>query len=123
MPKNLVSSTSNEYDDLFVGGSFPVVVDTVTLKSGAAYKRGTVLGLITTGGLAVAVDSTKSDGSQKAYAVLADDVDATLANTVATGYFTGEFNAAALSFGGTDTIATHKTALRALSIFAKAVQG
>lgn len=101
----------------------PVVTDTVNLKAGAAYSRGTVLGIITADDKAVDVDSTKTDGSQAPYAILAEDTDATDGDIVAPVYMTGEFNAAALTFGGTDTIATHKKELRTLGIFAKAVQG
>lgn len=123
MSKNLVSIQSHEPDNLFVGGVMPIVTDTVTLKSGVAYARGSVLGIVTTDGLAVKVDSSKSDGSEEPYAVLADDIDATDGNAVAPVYLTGELNAAALIFGGNDTVATHKKALRAIGIFAKAVQG
>jgi hypothetical protein len=123
MTKSLVSSTSLDRDNLIVGGIMPIVSDVVTLKSGAAYLRGSVLGIITASSLAVKVDSTKADGSQTAYAILAEDTDATSANTPAVVYMTGEFNSAKLIFGGTDTIANHKKDLRVLSIFAKTAQG
>ncbi|QGQ95858.1 head decoration protein [Paenibacillus psychroresistens] len=123
MTKNLISSASLEQDNLIAGGIMPIVTDIVTLKSGAAYLRGSVLAVITATSLAVKVDSTKSDGSQVAYAILAEDTDATSVNTPAVVYMTGEFNAAKLIFGGTDTITIHKKALRALSLFAKTLQG
>lgn len=123
MTKSLITTSSVEMDNLFVGGVMPVVTDTVNLKAGAAYSRGTVLGIITADDKAVDVDSTKTDGSQAPYAILAEDTDATDGDIVAPVYMTGEFNAAALTFGGTDTIATHKKELRTLGIFAKAVQG
>lgn len=123
MPQQLVTSNSMEYDNLVIGGVMPVVTDTVTLKAGAAYERGTVLGIITDSKLAVPVDSESEDGSEEAYAILIDDTDATDEDTVAAVYLTGEFNAAALKFGGSDTVATHKNTLRTLGIFAKAVQG
>lgn len=68
---------------------------------------------------AKAVDSTAVDGSQRPYAVLAEAVDATSADKTAPVYLSGEFNEDALAFGGTDTIATHRAALRALNIYAK----
>lgn len=102
-----------------IGGDFPRVTAAVTLKSGTSYKAGAVLGIITTGGKAVLVDSSKSDGSQTPYGVLTEDVDATSADKVSSVYLSGEFVDAALSFGGTDTAATHKAALRDLNIYVK----
>lgn len=96
-------------------------------------KRGTVLGLIDQlpeGGnsagmyIVAPVDSTKSDGSQKPFAVLADpEVDANNSDVRATGYVGGEFNREALIFGGTDTIVTHELALNNIGIFTKRVVG
>ncbi|WP_121614784.1 head decoration protein [Virgibacillus halodenitrificans] len=101
------------YDNLFAG-DFDIVTDTVT--AGADLTRGTVVGIVTTGGAAVPVDSAAADGSQNAYAVVADDAKTGEDTTV---YLTGEFNSNALTFGGTDTASDHKQALRALSIFLK----
>lgn len=101
------------HDELFAG-DFDVVTDSITV--GADLSRGTVLGIITASGNAVAVDSAQTDGSQTPYAVLAEDV---LTGDVATVYLTGEFNSNKLTFGGTDTVDTHKKALRELSIFVK----
>lgn len=124
MNENLsVTSESVTYDDLFVTGSgFPVVVDYVTIASGNNYKRGTVLGIVTASEKAVAVDSTKETGEGSAYAILASDTDATAADIVAPVYLTGEYNGNALIFGGTDTVATHKVALRKIGIFVKSAQ-
>ena len=123
MPKSLITSDSMTHDNLIVTGVMPYVTDKVTLLTGAAYERGTVLGIVTASGKAVKVDSSKSDGSQTPHAILIEDTDATDADAVATVFLTGEFNAAALKFGGADTVATHKKALRSLGIFAKTVQG
>lgn len=65
------------------------------------------------------VDSTAVDGSQHPHAVLSFAVDATSADAVGTVWLTGEFAGAALVFGGTDTTATHKAALRDLGIYIK----
>jgi hypothetical protein len=120
MSDQLVQTTDTlTRDNLFAGGVMPVVTDKVTLKAGAVYERGTVLGIVTADGKAVSVDSTKADGSQKPYAILADTVDATAEDRDAVAYLTGEFNGAALKFGGSDTVATHKAALRELGIFVK----
>jgi hypothetical protein len=107
--------------DNLVAGDFPMITEELTILSGNNLKRGTVLGKITASGKCVAVDSSKSDGSEVVFAVLSEDMDATLEDKQACAYLTGEFNKDALIFGGTDTIDTHKTALRNLSIFAKNV--
>ena len=96
--------------DNLVAGDFPMITEELTILTGNNLKRGTVLGKITASGKFVAVDSSKSDGSQTPFAVLAEDADASSGD-----------KQAALIFGGTDTSATHKTALRTLSIFAKNV--
>ncbi|MCM3567858.1 head decoration protein [Neobacillus mesonae] len=124
MPEQLVSTLgTSEQDNLFVGGVMPVVTETINLKSGASYVRGTVIGIVTATGEGTTVNSTASDGSQTAYGVLADDVDATSETKPAAIYLTGEFNESALVFGGTDTADTHKASLRGLSIFVKKTIG
>lgn len=111
-----------EHDNLFAGGVQPVVTDAITLALGRSYARGTVLGIVTATGQANIVNSALADGTQTPYAILAEDVDATAAAMPAPIYLTGEFNQAALTFGGTDTIATHKRALRNIGIFLKTNQ-
>ncbi|PAQ15063.1 head decoration protein [Bacillaceae bacterium SAOS 7] len=124
MSEQLASTLgTREYDHLFAGGVMPVVTETVTLKAGSSYMRGTVLGIVTASGEATTVDSTMTDGSEVAYAVLADDVDATTESRSADVYLTGEFNELALIFGGSDTAAKHKVALRGLGIFLKKTIG
>jgi hypothetical protein len=61
--------------------------------------------------------STAVNGSQDAECILAEDVDATLAAVTTAGYFTGEFNEAALTFGGADTADLHRDSLRNKGIF------
>ena len=68
-----------------------------------------------------AVNSANIDGSDVPVAILASDANATDAALVAPVYLTGEVNAAALVFGGSDTYATHKDDLRKLGIFVKTV--
>lgn len=108
-------------DSLFAGNKVPVATEGITLaKSQGIVKRGTVIGLITASGLAKAADSTKTDGTQTPYAILADDLDTTgTVDVKATAYISGYFNKDALTFGGTDTVATHKVALRTLGIYLK----
>ncbi|PWK16069.1 head decoration protein [Tumebacillus permanentifrigoris] len=119
MSEQLISSTSCSADNLFAGGVQRAVTGVVTLKAGLAYTRGTVVGLITAEDKAVAADSTKTDGSERPNGILTDDVDATMADVITTVYLTGEFNEAALTFGGTDTADDHKQTLRDIGIFLK----
>lgn len=120
MPEQLASTVGTyEFDNLFAGGTMPVVVGSVTLKMGQSYLRGTVLGYIDAEHKAKIVDSTKTDGTQRPYAILADNVDATAEDKKVTVYFSGEFNEAALAFGGTDNAAKHKRVLRELGIYLK----
>lgn len=120
MPEQLANTLGTvDRDNLFAGGVMPVVTETITLKSGVSYVRGAVIGIVTATGKATIVDSTASDGSQTAYGILADDVDATTEDKPAVVYLTGEFNEDALIFGGTDTAETHKLALRGMGIFLK----
>lgn len=65
------------------------------------------------------INSANVDGSSKIYAILAEDCDATSADKACVVYYTGEFNQAALTFGGSDTYATHKVDARRLDIFFK----
>jgi hypothetical protein len=67
-----------------------------------------------------AVDSTAVDGSAAARAVLLKAVDATSADVTHTPVaLTGEFAVSALSFGGTDTAATHREYMRRYNMFQK----
>ncbi|MBM7580016.1 head decoration protein [Jeotgalibacillus terrae] len=121
MPEQFVQNVDSfEYDNLLGGGVSPIVTDSVELEAGAVYLRGTVLGVDDTG-LAKAVDSVATDGSQVPYAILAKDVDATDESLPAPVYLTGEFNQTVLIFGGTDTFETHKPKLREIGIFLKDV--
>lgn len=90
-----------------------------TILSGAgALKRGSVLGKVTASGKLVLVNSAGTDdGRRTPYAVLLEDVDATSADKAAPVALAGHFNSAALIFGGSDTIATHRAALRDLGIY------
>ena len=107
-------------DNLFGGNVAPVVANEELIVSGAGVlTRGTVLGLVTASGKLNIVDSTKSDGTQIPYAVLAEDIDATSADKKCGVYLTGEFNINKLVFGGTDTAATHKVNARKIGIFFK----
>ena len=62
------------------------------------------------------VDSTAVDGSQDPYAVLLEDKDASSADQAAPVLIEGEVNERRLVFGGSDTIETHRDALRLIGI-------
>lgn len=119
MSEQLVTHHTVAYDNLIAGAVMPVVTDTVVLTAGRVYERGAVIGVVTASGKAVMVDSSKTDGSEKPYAVLAQTVDATLVDAIAPVYLTGEFNVARLTFGGTDNASKHKLAMRQIGMFLK----
>lgn len=102
-----------------LAGDFQRVTDSVDIPMGNVLAAGTVLGKVTSTGHCVAVDSSKSDGSEKVYGVLAEDVDATDRVVRSVAFLTGEFAEQRLVFGGSDTADTHRAAARALSIFFK----
>lgn len=100
-----------------LAGYFPRASVEVTLKSGTHYPVGAVLGRVIADGKCALVDSSKSDGSEKVYGVLAEAVDATAADRTGVAFLTGEFVAQRVTFGGSDNAATHRDAARALCIF------
>lgn len=123
---------SQKFDDLFAGNVKPPAAIAVIVKSGSGVvTRGTVLGKLSQlaesdlyAGTPVTtkVDSTKTDGSEEPYAILADvEIDATSKDVRAVAYTDGEFNRSALKFGGTDTVAAHEDALRKIGIITKRV--
>jgi head decoration protein D len=67
------------------------------------------------------VNSTATDGSDVPVGVLPQPTDATAGDFPATYFVTGIFSEAVLTFGGTDTITTHRAALRKLQIYARPV--
>ncbi len=110
--------------DNLIAGDYPLVTGEVTIASGQNLQRGAVLGRITTSGECVLVDSAATDGSENPVGVLAEDCDASAAAKSHVPYYlAGEFNESALIFGGSDTAATHRDALRALNIYLKSVVG
>ncbi len=107
--------------DKLLAGDYPAVTDIVTVLSGQVLTRGACLGKITATGKYIKCDSTAVDGSAAPVAILSEDCDATGADKAAVVYLSGAFNQAAVAFGGTDTAATHRVALRDLNIYLKAV--
>lgn len=124
MPEQLGTTIGKfTYDNLFAGGVQPVVTDSITVKAGQAYLRGSVVAK-DADGKAVLVDSAAAtDVLKKPFGILTDDIDATTADQETTVYLSGEFNQEALLFGGSDTVKTHKVALRNIGIILKKIQG
>lgn len=106
--------------DQLIGGDMKIVTDTRTISGGAVYKRGTVLGMITSSGNLTQALSASSDGSQTPYTILVDDVDTTGGAVNGGVYLQGEFNGNALILGTGITLAAAKTALEAKNIYIKA---
>jgi len=125
MAENLYSKMGEvQPDNLFADLTVPVLIKGITLAKGQGLlKRGTVLGIVTASGLAKVVDSSKTDGTEKANCILADDVDtgdgSASSDFPAQAYISGYFNRNALVFGGTDTADTHELYLRELGIYLK----
>lgn len=106
--------------DKLLAGDYPAVTDVVTVLSGQVLPRGACLGKITASGKHVICDSAGTDDGRRApVVILTEDCDATGADKTAVVYLSGAFNEAAVTFGGTDTAATHRAALRNLNIYLK----
>ncbi|MCK5680452.1 head decoration protein [bacterium] len=104
--------------DKLIAGDHPVPGQDVTIISGQTLTRGALLGKITASGKCTLCDSTAEDGSEDPHGVLAEDVDASGGDVDNVPYYlAGEFNEAAMTYGGTDDADTHRAALRILSIY------
>lgn len=104
--------------DQLIAGALQVVTDTVTV-TGGAYKRGTVLGLISASGTYTISVQSAADGSEKPLAILVDDVDASSSDQLAGVYLMGEFNQNHIIIDDSWAMADIKTALRPFAIFLK----
>ena len=105
-------------DNLIGGSAVNMVTESIVVDTGNLV-RGSVLGRITATGKWVLSASAASDGSQVPRAILAEDADASSADKTTVAYFTGEFNATALTFGAGHTAASTTDALRDVGIFLK----
>lgn len=120
----LVSTETIPEDNLFADVNPVPQTREETLLTGQNLTRGTVLGKITATGKLVICDSAGTDdGRRTPYGILAKDADASGADKTILVYLSGSFNEDELTFGGTDTIETHRAALRDLNIYAKAANG
>lgn len=116
MTQELHQRTNSEYENL-IAGTIEMPTFTEVLKSGVNYKRGQVLGYLTSEGKCVPVDKAASDSSQEVYAIAAEDADATNGDVVAAVYYAGAFNKKKVVFTNGNTVADHKLAARKLGIF------
>lgn len=107
--------------DQLVSGPLQLVTDTKTITGGKAYKRGTVLGVVTaSGGYQLSV-KTATDGSEVPSAILVDNVDATAGDVQGGVYLMGEFNGHRIIIDNSWTVETVAQALRPSSIFIRDV--
>lgn len=113
----MFESVTNSPDNLIAGPSDVIAVE-ATIASGAGkLGRGTVLGKITASGKCKIVNSGgDNDGTKIAYAILAEDVDATSGDVVTSAYVAGEFAEDALTFGGSDDADDHRFAMQAIGL-------
>ncbi|WP_417026869.1 head decoration protein [Citrobacter sp.] len=104
--------------DQLVAGTLQLVTDSGII-TGGAFKRGTVLGLVSVSGKYTQCVKTAEDGSQVPVAILVDDVDASSSDQTGGLYLMGEFNQNRVTIDASWTIAEMKAALRLLAIFLK----
>ncbi|WP_242183097.1 head decoration protein [Sphingomonas sp. CARO-RG-8B-R24-01] len=108
--------------DQLIGGDLKVVTHAGRTITGGAFRRGTVLGKITsgpkTGAFTIAV-STATDGSQVPTNLLVDDVDASAGDAIGGIYAMGEFNERAVILDASMSLATAKAALETQNIYLK----
>jgi len=105
--------------DKLLANDYPLVTDIVIIASGQTLVRGTLLGKVTATGKFLKCVSTAIDGSQNPHSILSEDCDASGGDQSAVTYLSGAFNQNAITFGGADTAATHRVALRDLNIYLK----
>ena len=110
---------TNTPDKLIAGQNVPILTEGVKLLTGQGILlRGSVIGIITTGGKGKLCDSVSSDGSQAAKYILAEDsINTGTGDVLATCYKTGMFNRDALIFGANGAPATLDADLRDVGIY------
>lgn len=109
-------------DKLIAGNDFPALTTPVTIVSGQSLARGAVLGIITASGKATLCDKDAVDGSATPVHILAEAVDATLADKAGVAYETGVFNPDALTMVAGTVVADVKAGLRSRSIFLRTMR-
>ena len=100
-----------------IAGEYLRIERIITIASGSALTKGSVLGRVTASGKFILSESDATDGSETPDAILAEDVDASAEDKQAVVYFSGEFNENALTLGGSFTLDDIRAGLRSKSIF------
>ena len=100
-----------------IAGEYPRIERIITIASGSALTKGSVLGRVTASGKFILSEGDATDGSETPDAILAEDVDASEEDKQAVVYFSGEFNENALTLGGSFTLDDIRAGLRSKSIF------
>lgn len=111
-PKSEQVGSIGPTDRLIGPDNLALVPKTITLKAGNNLTRGAVLEESSTAGKYQHVAT-----ANKAIYILAEDVDATSADKLATVYAQGSFNKSALTVGGALAVADVISTLEARSIF------
>lgn len=105
-----------------IAGEYPRIERIITIASGSALTKGSVLGRVTASGKFILSESDATDGSETPDAILAEDVDASEEDKQAVVYFSGEFNENALTLGTGHTLESIRAGLRSKSIFLRSNQ-
>ncbi len=100
-----------------IAGEYPRIERIITIASGSALTKGSVLGRITASSKFVLSAAGASDGSETPDAILAEDVDASAEDKQAVVYFSGEFNETTLTLGNGHTLESIRAGLRSKSLF------
>jgi len=95
----------------FAGDTPAVVTHPAIIAQSGQLAAGTVLGQITASGVYAPLNPTASDGSQKAAAILCNDIDTTAGQMSCDVYLAGCFNTAWLTFPSALTAAQIQVAL------------
>lgn len=102
-------------DGLIAGNAHLLVGLKVTVKTGQNLARGAVIGKDGDGKYLLSL-SAAEDGSQTPDLIMAEDCDASAADTQALAYERGDFTANALTLGTGHTVASIREGLRAKGI-------
>ena len=105
-----------------IAGEYPRIERIITIASGSALTKGSVLGRVTASGKFILSESDTTDGSETPDAILAEDVDTSAEDKQAVVYFSGEFNENALTLGTGHTLESIRAGLRSKSIFLRSNQ-
>jgi hypothetical protein len=104
--------------DMLIAGDHPLRTRGIVVLSGqGVLARGTLMGIITSGGKAVKSLSGSSDGSEVPVTILGEDVDASSGDITAFSYVAGDFDQSQMVFGADHTADSTRAALRNLSIY------